>query len=115
MTRQESCFDIIPNAKQMIRERIEREGSQLGRVLARCVWTVEYEIIYFGIDYKSIHVYLYFIYLDLLQRMIQISVQHHPLILHLILMQQKFLSKFSGKFIYFPITFTLNKYIYICK
>ncbi|CAF4757579.1 unnamed protein product [Rotaria sp. Silwood1] len=41
MTRQESVFDIIPNAKQMIREKIEKEGSQLGRVLARCAWNAE--------------------------------------------------------------------------
>ncbi|CAF0743281.1 unnamed protein product [Adineta steineri] len=41
MSRRESIFDIIPNAKQMIREKIEKEGSQLGRVLARCSWNVE--------------------------------------------------------------------------
>ncbi|CAF2917724.1 unnamed protein product [Rotaria sp. Silwood2] len=41
MTRQESVFDIIPNAKQMIREKIEKEGSQLGRVLARCSWNAD--------------------------------------------------------------------------
>ncbi|CAF1189467.1 unnamed protein product [Rotaria sordida] len=41
MTRQESVFDIIPNAKQLTREKIEKEGSQLGRVLARCAWNAE--------------------------------------------------------------------------
>jgi hypothetical protein len=41
MARRESVFDIVPNAKQMIREKIEKEGSQLGRVLARCAWNVE--------------------------------------------------------------------------
>lgn len=41
MTRRQSLFDLLPNAKQMIREKIEKEGSQLGRVLARCHWHVE--------------------------------------------------------------------------
>ena len=41
MSRRESIFDIQPNAKQMIREKTEKEGSQLGRVLARCAWNVE--------------------------------------------------------------------------
>ncbi len=41
MARRESVFDIVPNAKQMIREKIDKEGSQLGRVLARCAWNVE--------------------------------------------------------------------------
>jgi hypothetical protein len=44
MSRRESIFDTVPNAKQMIREKIEKEGSQLGRVLARCAWNVEYDI-----------------------------------------------------------------------
>jgi hypothetical protein len=44
MTRRESIFDIIPNAKTMIREKVEKEGSQLGRVLARCAWNAEYRI-----------------------------------------------------------------------
>lgn len=56
MKRQDSVFDIIPNAKHMIREKIEKEGSQLGRVLARCAWNSEYDHlimysqIYFEID-----------------------------------------------------------------
>jgi hypothetical protein len=41
MARRESIFDIVPNAKQMIREKVEKEGSHLGRVLARCAWSVE--------------------------------------------------------------------------
>ncbi|CAF0936260.1 unnamed protein product [Adineta ricciae] len=41
MSRRESIFDIQRNAKQMIQEKIEKEGSQLGRVLARCAWNVE--------------------------------------------------------------------------
>jgi hypothetical protein len=41
MARRESIFDIVPNAKQMIREKVEKEGSHLGRVLARCAWNVE--------------------------------------------------------------------------
>lgn len=41
MARRESIFDLIPNAKKMIQEKIDKEGSQLGRVLARCAWTAE--------------------------------------------------------------------------
>lgn len=40
MTRRESIFDVLPNAKKLIREKVEKEGSQLGRVLARCSWSV---------------------------------------------------------------------------
>ena len=44
MKREKSIFDYIPNAKKVIREKIENEGSQLGRVLAQCLWNIEYEI-----------------------------------------------------------------------
>jgi hypothetical protein len=71
MTRRESIFDIVPNAKQMIQEKIEKEGSQLGRVLARCVWNVEYYI------YASFNTFFCFLYLDLFNRMTHIFVQSH--------------------------------------
>lgn len=41
MSRRESLLDLVPNAKQMIREKTEKEGSQLGRVLARCNWSAQ--------------------------------------------------------------------------
>jgi hypothetical protein len=44
MLRRESIFDLLPTAKQMIREKFEKDGSQLGRVLARCAWNAEYFI-----------------------------------------------------------------------
>jgi len=78
MSRRESIFDIVPNAKQMIREKIEKEGSQLGRVLARCAWNIEYYI------YISFNIFFFFLYLDRLHRMIHIFIRCHQLHSHLI-------------------------------
>jgi hypothetical protein len=72
MARRESIFDIVPNAKQMIREKIEKEGSQLGRVLARCAWNVEYCIYTWFNEFIFLFVFLH---LDLFHRMIHIFGQ----------------------------------------
>jgi hypothetical protein len=41
MARSSSMFDLIPHAEKIVRDKIDNEGSQLGRVLARCAWNVE--------------------------------------------------------------------------
>ncbi|CAF0734853.1 unnamed protein product [Didymodactylos carnosus] len=41
MTREESIFELIPSARQTITNAIQKEGSHLGRALARCSWSVE--------------------------------------------------------------------------
>jgi hypothetical protein len=78
MSRRESIFDIVPNAKQMIKEKIEKEGSQLGRVLARCAWNVEYDVHIFCNLITAL------LFLDQFHQTIHISDQSLQLILHLI-------------------------------